>query len=86
MTTSPASAPPKLHGRYKGNRRRREPPIVAECPCGWRSRPMNPKKAEKRFSAHVSIRHGGRQMSASEAAIVLQAVKAKCSEKPSGQP
>jgi hypothetical protein len=47
---------------------------------------MSPKKAEKRFSAHVAIRHGGRQMTASEAAIVLQAAKAKCSEKLSEQP
>jgi hypothetical protein len=50
----------KLPGRYKGTRRRREPPITAECPCGWRSRPMNPRKAEKRFAAHLAIRHAAR--------------------------
>ena len=45
----------KLPGSYKGTRRRREPPIAAECPCGWRSRPTNPEKAEKRFAAHVAV-------------------------------
>jgi hypothetical protein len=57
MTTSPTSALPKLAGRYKGSRRRREPLIMAECPCGWRSRPMNPRKAEKRYAAHAAIKH-----------------------------
>jgi hypothetical protein len=66
----------KLPGRYKDGRFRREPPIVAECACGWKSRPMNPKKAEKRFAAHVAIRHGGRLMNAAESRIVLQAVQA----------
>jgi hypothetical protein len=35
-----ASPAVKLPGRYKGTRRRREPPIVAECACGWHSRPV----------------------------------------------
>ena len=51
------SPPPeslRLPGTYKGTRRRREPPIVAECACGWRSKPSNPKRAEKRFAAHVA--------------------------------
>jgi hypothetical protein len=58
MTTSLAPAVPKLPGRYKGTRRRREPPIVAECPCGWRSRPFSPQKAERRYAAHVIVTHG----------------------------
>jgi hypothetical protein len=37
----------KLPGAYKGARRRREPPIAAECPGGWKSKPMSPRKAEK---------------------------------------
>ena len=48
----------KLPGRYKGSRGRREGPIAAECPCGWRSKPSNPKKAEKRFAVHVASMHG----------------------------
>jgi hypothetical protein len=47
----------KLPGRYKGARRRREPPIAAECPCGWKSKPTNPKRAEKRFAGHVALAH-----------------------------
>ena len=30
----------KLPGRYKGTRRRREPPVAASCTCGWKTRPM----------------------------------------------
>lgn len=46
-----------LPGRYKGNRRRREPPIVAECGCGWKSRPLNPKQAEQSYVSHVITDH-----------------------------
>ena len=49
----------KFAGRYKGNRRRREPSIVASCICGWRSRPCTPKRAERRHQAHIVVRHAG---------------------------
>jgi hypothetical protein len=49
----------------EGTRRRREPPIVAECACGWRSRPYSPKKAEKRFAAHFADRHAEPRASSS---------------------
>jgi hypothetical protein len=75
----------KLPGRYKGTRRRREPPIVAECECGWKSRPLSPKKAEKRFAAHVAM-HGGQRMSPAESRIVLQAVQALNSDTKGIQP
>ena len=48
----------KLTGRYKGARRRRELPIIAECACGWHSRPLSPQKAERRYAAHVIVTHG----------------------------
>jgi hypothetical protein len=47
----------KLPGRYKGNRRRRELPVVAECKCGWKSRPLSPQKAETHFANHVARAH-----------------------------
>lgn len=47
----------KLPGRYKGNRRRREPPIVASCVCGWRSRPCSSAEAERQYQAHIAVRH-----------------------------
>jgi len=55
----------KLPGRYKGTHVRREPPVVVECACGWRSCPLNPKKAEKRYAAHVAVRHAGQNSEAS---------------------
>jgi hypothetical protein len=49
----------KLPGSYKGTRRRREPPIVAVCPCGrWRSKPLNPVKAEVAYQEHIATAHG----------------------------
>ncbi len=57
----------KLPGRYKANRRRREPPIVGSCVCGWRSR-CAPKKAERRYQAHIAVRHAGRNLAVKAAA------------------
>jgi hypothetical protein len=47
----------KLLGAYKGTRRRREPPVAASCTYGWKTRPMNPKRAEERYTRHVAIAH-----------------------------
>jgi len=48
----------KLLGRYKGKRRRREPPIVASCAqCPWKSRPMSPNKAEEIYLRHIATVH-----------------------------
>lgn len=49
----------KLPGSYKGTLRRREPPVVAECGCGWKSRPTTPAKAELRYQTHVAVSHTG---------------------------
>ncbi len=42
----------QLAGKYKGKRQRPGPPVVEECACGWRSRPMSPKKAEAAQAKH----------------------------------
>jgi hypothetical protein len=41
----------KLTGRYKGTRRRHEPPIVAECGCGWKSKPIVGRECAGRIAA-----------------------------------
>jgi hypothetical protein len=63
----------KLPGRYKGTRRRREPPIVAECGCGWR-RPCNARKAEFLFAGHVSRAHDDNKL-AKNVALVAHSVE-----------
>jgi len=51
----------KLPGRYKGNRRTwqgRHEKVVANCAqCPWKSRPMNPQKAEERYLRHIQTVH-----------------------------
>jgi len=51
---------PKLPGRYKGRRgKRREPPIVVKCwLCPWKSKALQPAKAEVALNDHVRREHG----------------------------
>jgi hypothetical protein len=52
----------KLPGRYKGTRRRRDPPVSASCTCGSKSQPANAKRVEecplcgKLAAIHLEIR------------------------------
>lgn len=53
----------KLPGRYKGGRRRRcEMPVRAECPCGVKSRPMSPERAELWWQRHIRQKHSGEDL------------------------
>ena len=52
----------KLPGRYKGTRRRHDPPaqVIFECPgCGWKSQPNKPEVAEMEYCLHLNNVHHG---------------------------
>src|SRR5919108_5338235 len=56
------STPKRLKGRYKGTRKRKEPPkiIWIECPgCNWRGHPAEVEEAEQEYAIHLERVHYG---------------------------